>query len=153
MSENERAQGIHCGGLAVALPYSWARGVVDEFELSGVPNAPRWLAGAANVEGRIVAVVDLAAWAEPLAQDMGVTQATPARSRLLLGGDGTEAFALRFQGLPALLHCQAEDCEHSLPASLHAHLRGSARAQAGTQSWPLLDIQGLAQRWADELAQ
>lgn len=148
-AEGERAQGIRCGGLAVALPYRWARTVVETFSLSAVPLAPRWLAGAANVEGRIVAVIDLAAWAQPDA-----TAPAPHKARLLLGGDGAEAFALRFEGLPTLLRATpTATSTDGLPGPLHAYLSGSAQADNPGQPWPLLNIEALAQTWAQALAQ
>ena len=166
--EGERAQGIHCEGLAVALPYSWARAVVDSFELSGVPHAPPWLAGAANVDGRIVAVVDLARWACP-SHDTPAA-ATP-RQRLLLGGEGAQAFALRFQGLPALLRGSAQPAPTSpaapdpaaapdahaahaaaWPEALQAFVRGTAHADNHPAPWPVLDMPALTRIWAAELA-
>jgi chemotaxis signal transduction protein len=152
MSDGERAQGISCDGLAVALPYSWARGVVDSFELSGVPNAPGWLAGAANVDGRILAVVDLARWARP---DTHAAPAAAARQRLLVGGDGAQAFALRFQGLPALLRCgpaAQQPADADLPDALAPYVRGTAQAEGQAAAWPVLDMPGLARAWAAELA-
>jgi chemotaxis signal transduction protein len=155
MNDGERAQGIRCDGLAVALPYAWARGVVDSFELSGVPNAPGWLAGAANVDGRILAVVDLARWARP-DTDTQPPPASPARQRLLVGGDGPQAFALRFQGLPALLRCgpatPAPTADTDLPEALAPFVRGTAQADGQAAAWPVLDMPGLARAWAAELA-
>lgn len=152
MNDTERAQGIHCAGLSVALPYSWARGVVDDFELSRVPLAPAWLAGAANLDGRIVAVVDLATWAQPEAAP--TAHAASARSRLLLGGEGAEAFALRFTGLPTLLRCSpmTADTTKTLPPALQALVNGAASADASSGLWPVLDIVGLARLWAHALA-
>jgi chemotaxis signal transduction protein len=149
-SGNERAQGIDCGGLKVALPYSWARSVVDHFELTQVPNAPAWLAGAANVEGRVVPVIDLAVWAEP---DTPAALAT--RSRLLIGGDGAEAFGLRFMGLPALLRHDAQSLRApAVPAALQAFVQGAAASDSTDTEhrWPVLDIITLARQWANELA-
>jgi chemotaxis signal transduction protein len=149
MSEGERAQGIHCDGLPVALPYSWARGVVDSFELSGVPNAPAWLAGAANVDGRIVAVIDLAAWADP---ELAAKAPAAARARLLMGGDSAQAFALRFQGLPALLRTgSAAAPAPGLPPTLAPYVLGTATSEGDPRPWPLLDMPGLARAWAAEL--
>ena len=155
MNDTERAQGIHCAGLNVALPYSWARGVVDDFELSRVPLAPAWLAGAANLDGRIVAVVDLATWAQPEAAPAApAATAASARSRLLLGGEGAEAFALRFTGLPTLLRCgpMTADTAQTLPPALQALVNGAASADASSALWPVLDIVGLARLWAHALA-
>jgi chemotaxis signal transduction protein len=134
--------------LAVALPYRWARAVVDEYTLAAVPLAPAWLAGAANVEGRVVAVVDLLAWATPDA-----APALTSKTRLLLGGDGTAAFALRFEGLPALLHPEPGQAElATLPERLRPFVQGVARAEGAAGHWPLLNIEALAQAWGDELA-
>jgi purine-binding chemotaxis protein CheW len=145
----QRAQGIHCGGLRVALPYSWARSVVDSFELSHVPGAPAWLAGAANVDGRIVAVVDLAAWTGSANVPNGRT------TRLLIGGDGTDALALRFEGLPALLQVTASTppAATDLPDTLLPYTQGTAHADHGQGApWPLLDMPALARTWAQQLA-
>jgi chemotaxis signal transduction protein len=152
-----RAQGIRCGGLSVALPYSWARQVVDSFHLSRVPNAPPWLAGAANVDGRIVAVLDLAAWAQPEAALLDTDAAQ--RPRLLLGGTGTATLALRFQGLPALLMAEPQPgrtaqaaARAALPDRLHAYLSGVAMASSADEAWPLLDMDSFTRDRAGELA-
>jgi chemotaxis signal transduction protein len=95
----ERAQAVRCGERWIALPYGWARGAFDAGALSAVPGAPAWLAGAANVEGRIVPVLDLLAWSEP-----GRAVDAQARdARLLIGGDGDESVALLFTGMPRLV--------------------------------------------------
>jgi chemotaxis signal transduction protein len=142
----EQAQGIVSGGVPVALPYAWARQVVDVFSINPIPLAPAWLAGAANVEGRIVAVVDIGTWAlgEAAPEQPGVQQ------RLLLGGRAEEEIALRFQGLPTQLQVQpgAAAPLHELPPRLHAYATG----QAGDR-WPLLDMTALALTWAQALRQ
>lgn len=97
-----RAQAVRCGERWFAFAYGWARNAVESFEISAVPNAPAWLAGAANVEGRIVPVVDLHAWLEP-----DHWQEAPHRhARLLVGGEGDAAIALQFHGLPRLVAVQ-----------------------------------------------
>jgi chemotaxis signal transduction protein len=138
----EQAQAIHCNGLHVAVPYRWARMVVDEFELSPVPNAPIWLAGAANVEGQCVAVIDLGTWAQPQ-----VDQPVTDRNRLLLGGVGDEAFALLFQGLPMMVRESSGQ-----PAAVPARLREFVQASAGEAALPVIDPHALARLWADELS-
>jgi len=95
----ERAQALRCGDLSVALPHGWARAAIEQVELSAVPGAPPWLAGAANVEGRIVPVIDLAAWAQP----GRFIDATAKDARLLVGGTGEDSVALLFQGIPRLV--------------------------------------------------
>jgi chemotaxis signal transduction protein len=144
-AEAERAQGIDCGGLGVALPYSWARNMVEQFELSQVPNAPPWMAGAANVDGRIVAVIDLGAWLWP---DRPPTDTL--RSRLLLGGDGDDSLALRFTGLPTLMRVQAQPCD--APLRLQPFVCGSARVSGSDDAWPVIDMPALSRAWAADLA-
>jgi chemotaxis signal transduction protein len=153
--EGERAQAINCGGVQVAVPYSWARNVVEQFDVAPVPNAPAWLAGAANVDGRCVAVIDLALWLDPETPELLPPEATARRSRLLLGGEGDDAFALRFQGLPALVRSQPDGT-----AALVAGISGAAAERltpyvqgcAGDSQLPLLDLPALAQQWAAEMA-
>jgi chemotaxis signal transduction protein len=157
-----RAQAIHCGGVHVAVPYSWARAVVEQFDLAPVPNAPPWLAGAANVEGRCVAVIDLSSWLTPDTPWATTAQAVQQRSRLLLGGDGDEAFALRFQGLPGMLRVDdlaPSDTPESTPdltadvrGKLLAYVQGVAEDKTSQARLPLLDLPALAQTWAHELA-
>jgi chemotaxis signal transduction protein len=95
----ERAQAVRCGPHALALPLGWARLALEGVELSQAPGAPVWLAGAANVEGEIVPVVDLAAWLDP------ADALDPKRrdTRLLVGGQGEQALGLLFQGFPRLV--------------------------------------------------
>jgi chemotaxis signal transduction protein len=154
-----RAQRIRCGPLVVAVPYAWARGVVEDATLVSVPNAPPWLAGAANVEGRIVAVVDLQAWVDPAAP-------MPAgSSRLLLGGDGDDRVALRFQGLPQMMRLDADTAGDTagdttaatppapapeLAPSLAAFVTGIAGQ--GADAAPLIDLPALTRHWVAELA-
>lgn len=149
----QRAQGIVCGGLRVALPYSWARSVVDSFELSHVPGTPPWLAGAANVDGRIVAVVDLSAWSS--SGDGSSHRAGGQTARLLLGGGGADALALRFEGLPALLQITAGTApgKAGLPDRLLPYIQGAAQAEHGPgEHWPVLDMPSLTRTWAQQLA-
>lgn len=95
----DRAQAVRCGDRWFAFAYGWARSAVESFDLSAAPNAPLWLVGAVNVEGRILPVVDLLAWAEP-----GRWQdARDRHARLLVGGEGEAAIAVLFHGLPRLV--------------------------------------------------
>ncbi len=149
--DGERAQAIDCGGLRVAVPYQWARQIVDHFELSPVPNAPIWLAGAANVEGRCLPVVDLALWLNP--QE---APSTALRNRLLVGGEGDTAVALRFQGLPAMVRAhpapaRTDALQRAVPQRLLPFVVGQA-AEGGSAVLPLLDLSALAKTWAEEIA-
>jgi len=92
----ESAQAVWCGARWVAFPYGWSRKAVEQLPLSTVPGAPAWLAGAANVDGRIVPVIDLLAWALPgQAVDAG---AKDTRLLVLHSDDG---LASHSQGLVA----------------------------------------------------
>jgi chemotaxis signal transduction protein len=145
----ERAQAIDCGGLGVAVPYAWARNVVEDYELTPVPNAPAWLAGATNVEGRILAVVDMANWAAP--EHSG---AITARSRLLVGGAGDDSFALRFVGLPALVRVDRSVQPLSpVPQALAPYITAEAAADGTARRWPVVDMAALTQVWAAELSE
>jgi chemotaxis signal transduction protein len=160
--ELERAQAIDCNGLAIAVPYRHARSVIDDDSLVPAPNALPWLAGAANIEGHIVAVIDLHAWVDPS------RPRPPGRSRLLLCGDGEERLALRFEGLPQMVQvvpaassaptatAAAPNTQpDTLPQALRPYQRGVARSAGGTREprlWPLVDIAALARTWALQLA-
>lgn len=140
-----RAQGIDCWGLAVAVPYDWARSVVEQFELEPVPGAPGWLTGAVNLDGHIVPVVDLSAL---LRSDV---PARPARGhRLLHGGDGAARFALSFSGLPMLL--REVDAPAHPPAPLQAFACGAARSDEQSSPVPLLDMAALGRHLVASLA-
>lgn len=95
----ERAQAVRCGERWFAFPYGWARAAVEQVQLSAVPGAPAWLAGAANVEGRIVPVIDLIAWITP----GRFVDARAKDARLLVGGDGQDVMAMLFHGMPRLV--------------------------------------------------
>jgi chemotaxis signal transduction protein len=147
----ERAQAIQCGAVQVAVPYSWARTVVEQFDLAPVPNAPVWLAGAANVDGRCMAVIDLGLWLDPEAPDVLPAQASARRARLLVGGEGDAAFALRFQGLPALVHSQPAGTPALMGSAAGQRLSPYLQGSAGPAQLPLLDLPALAQQWAAEM--
>ena len=101
---SEAAQAVRCGDRWIAFPYGWARSAVEQVQLSAVPGAPAWLAGAANVEGRIVPVIDLVAWATP----GRFVDARAKDARLLVGGDGEDVAAVLFQGMPRLVRVSRE---------------------------------------------
>jgi hypothetical protein len=105
----QRVQAIGCGPYVLGFAYGWARAVVEHVELTAVPQAPAWLLGAANLEGQIVPVVDLALWA-----GAPPTPGVPG-ARLLLGGQGQEQLALSFAGLPQPLLWQAPPEPPGLP--------------------------------------
>ncbi len=100
----EAAQAVRCGERWFAFSYGWARAAVEQSHLSAVPGAPAWLAGAANVEGRIVPVIDLVAWITP----GRFVDARAKDARLLVGGDGENVAAVLFQGMPRLVRVSRE---------------------------------------------
>jgi chemotaxis signal transduction protein len=93
-------QAVQCGRWALVFNFLWTNAIIDDYELVAIPGAADWLAGAANIEGSIVPVVDLAVYFEPDAK-----QAVADRHRrLLLGGrvegSNENAAALLFSKLP-----------------------------------------------------
>ena len=104
------AQGIRCGNLALALPYGWARMVVDEFSVTAVPRAPFWLLGASSINGTVTPVVDLQLFAlgPNAAQDSGARK----KRRLLVGGiadgESNKTLAILFDDLPIQIDPSAE---------------------------------------------
>jgi chemotaxis signal transduction protein len=98
----ERAQAVRCGQYSLAVLHGWARALLESFELSAVPGAPAWLAGATNVEGEVVPVIDLQAWMAP----GEFTDITSKNTRLLVGGLGEDAVGLLFEGLPRIARVQ-----------------------------------------------
>lgn len=151
---SDRAQALTCGTQVIGVPFCWARQVIEAFELTRVPNAPPWLAGAVNADGVILPVIDLATWLDP-------TQVLPAgtRLRLLAGGDGENGFALLFDGLPmpARVAAQAPQSEPepiACPERLRPFLQGVVKPATSAVSpavWPLVDVDALANHLMTEL--
>jgi chemotaxis signal transduction protein len=147
-----RAQAIDCGGVPIAVPFSWARSVVEDFDVSPAPNAPAWLVGAVNVDGRILPVLDIAAWL-----DENAAQSVERRSKLLVGGEGEDRFALLFQGLPLMARYAADDSVAIAARGREAlapFLLGFATpsGQPALQHWPVVDARALGEHWVSELA-
>jgi chemotaxis signal transduction protein len=113
------AQGIVCGSWALALSFDWARQIVEHYEISAVPKAPSWLIGAANIEGNVLPVVDLATYFSPTMASYSVQ-----RQRLLVGGltaqSSDDAMALVFDGLPQQLNYEPQELTYAgaLPPKL-----------------------------------
>jgi chemotaxis signal transduction protein len=144
------AQGVMCGPWALAFPYSWARSIVEEVELSEVPHAPPWLLGAANIDGKVVPVFDLGLWVDA---SHGIERGPG--TYLLIGGEGDDTAGLLFRGLPALLKpcgdTNGAPQLAALPAALMEFVRGSA-LDAGGRPHALIDAVALLDTWAAELA-
>ena len=141
-----RAQAVQCGTRWFAFAYGWARHAVELPAVSRAPHAPGWLVGAANVDGRVVPVVDLLAWAEP-----GQWVDAQARdARLLVGGDGEAAVGLLFRGLPRLVSVRpATAAAPADPARLASLVHGRA---AEDEAILVLDGPRLLQTLTEELA-
>lgn len=151
------AQGILCGSWALALPFDWARQIVDRFESTPIPKAPTWLLGATNIDGNIVPVIDLGVYFGNHAPAASIDQ------RLLIGGlpasqheaDTTgDAMALVFSGLPQQLHYvpQALSYASALPVRLRELCVGVASNASG-QEFLEIDAARLLAVLSDELAQ
>ena len=112
VAERQLAQGIFCNPFHIALPYSWTKSIVEEFELVAVPKSAPWMAGIANVAGVILPVIDLSVYFSPTLQPKPIHK----QHRLLVGGDfgvGDDAvpMALLFEGLPN----QVRSMRHNTP--------------------------------------
>lgn len=125
-SEVYTGQAIVCGDWSLALNMQWANTIVDAFELVTIPRAPNWLIGAANIDGNIVPVVDLAVYFEPTMTPTVIGR----HHRIIVGGkreensegtagnDGT--FAVLFSGLPMQIQYTREaiSADAALPERL-----------------------------------
>lgn len=140
-----QAQGLRCGPWALAFPFTWARNLVDEVELSDVPHAPAWLLGAANVDGTVIPVFDLLRWLDP-------AQGTPTGpgSHVLIGGDGDQVAGLIFRGLPTRVR-PVGGTAPGVPPALAEFVRGAA-VDAQGHPWALIDAPALLEAWAAELS-
>ncbi|WKB51389.1 chemotaxis protein CheW [Eleftheria terrae] len=140
------AQGVQCGPWWLAFPFSWARSIVEELQLSEVPHAPPWLAGAANVDGKVVPVFDLALYLDP-----ELPPTTGPGALALLGGEGEQVAAIAFRGLPAMARPQAGLEAPATPAALAEFVVGAATDEGG-RAWALIDAAALMEALSAELA-
>jgi chemotaxis signal transduction protein len=130
------AQGIICGPWALAFSFNWARHIVEQFELTSVPKSPVWLLGAANVDGNIIPVVDLATYLNPEASAAAMRSHLRGQQRLLVGGltaqDAGDAVAFIFNHLPQQLRYKRSSKKIAgLPHKLQELCDGSATDAAG----------------------
>jgi chemotaxis signal transduction protein len=151
------AQGILCGSWALAFSFDWARQIVDDFQLSPLPKSPPWLLGAANVDGTILPVVDLAVY-------LGVTNAhaSQRKPRLLIGGLGSnsaaeadaDGIAICFEGLPQQLGYEPRDLTYAsaLPPRLREICTGVASDATGRE-YLEIDATLMLAALSDELSQ
>lgn len=140
------AQAVQCGPWALAFPFSWARSIVEEFDLSEVPHSPPWLLGAANVDGKVVPVIDLALYLDPQ------TPPDHGGPRLLLvGGEGEDAAGIVFSGLPAIARPQPGLQPPATPPALAEFTAGVA-SDGGSRRWVLVDAPALLEALSAELA-
>lgn len=124
------AQGIYCHPFYIALPYSWATHIVEEFELVAVPKSAPWMAGITNVAGVILPVVDLSVYFSPHLPPKPISR----QHRLLvggdlgsdIGGDDTVPIALLFERLPNQVRSARRPLSNpaSLPPALEQLCQG-----------------------------
>jgi chemotaxis signal transduction protein len=152
----ERAQAIRCGRRWLGFALGWARVALEQVELSRVPGAPDWLAGAANVDGEVLPVVDLSCWLEAEAGgEMGAmgaqTLATAGArdTRVLVGGQDEQSVGLLFTGLPRLVRVTPRPEGLVVPAALEPLVLGVADEDA---SLLILDGAALLTRLTQTLA-
>jgi chemotaxis signal transduction protein len=147
------AQGIICGSWALAFSFDWSRQIVEDFEISSIPKSPAWLVGAANIEGSILPVVDLAVYFSPTTANLTVSP----HQRLLVGrlkmDDTDEAIALLFNGLPQQLNYQSLELTYAgaLPAKLR-EVCGAVASDASGRNFLEIDVEKLMAVLADELS-
>jgi chemotaxis signal transduction protein len=139
-----RALSVQCGVRWFGFAYAWARNAVELPPISLAPHAPGWLVGAANVDGRVVPVVDLLAWVEP-----GQWVDAQARdARVLIGGAGETTLGLLFRGLPRMVSVRPGPASTEV-ARLASLVMGCAEEDPAIL---VLDGPGLLQALTDELA-
>jgi len=92
------------GGLRVAIPIEYLRGIEPFAAVTPLPRAPVWVAGVTNVRGTVVGVVDLACFL-----GVGETAAVPttapegaSRTRMLICGSGTRLVAFLVTSTPSV---------------------------------------------------
>jgi chemotaxis signal transduction protein len=147
------AQGIVCGSWALALSFDWARQIVEEFEISAIPKSPTWLLGAANVEGNIMPVIDLAMYFSPTTANLSVSP----HQRILVGGltagSADDAVALIFNGLPQQLNYEPQELTYAgaLPPKLREVCAGIACDLTG-RNFLEINVEKLMAVLADELS-
>lgn len=147
------AQGIVCGSWALALSFDWARQIVETFEISAVPKSPTWLVGAANIEGNILPVIDLAVYFSPSTASLQVSP----HQRLLVGGlqstGADDAVAFIFNGLPQQLNYEPQELTYAgaLPANLREVCDAVATDATG-RNFLEINVDKLMAVLADELS-
>ena len=140
------AQAVECGPWPLAFPFTWARSIIEDYELSEVPHAPVWLLGAANVDGRVVPVIELALYLDP------TWRPDPAATAMLLvGGEGEDAAGIVFRGLPAIARAQPGTAPPAAPPALAEFVAGTAGDGSG-RHWVLVDAPALLDALSAELA-
>lgn len=150
----KQAQGIVCGSWALAFSFDWARQIVEDFDISAIPKAPPWLLGAANIEGSIIPVVDLAVYFSTVT----VHSKAPPHQRLLVGGlialGAEDAIAFIFNDLPQQLRYEVQELTYAgaLPSKLREVCDAVASDVSG-QNYLEINIDKLLVALAEELSQ
>lgn len=134
-SVKQLAQGIVCGNWSLAFTFTWARQIVEGFEVVALPRAPGWVLGAVNINGAIVPIVDLGNY---FSESIQPAQAERGQ-RLLVGGiqaeDAEAALAVVFSQTPVQLEYLTEPIKQRelLPSRLVDVCRGIAKGDSGKE--------------------
>lgn len=134
-SVKQLAQGIACGNWSLAFTFTWARQIVEGFEVVALPRAPGWILGAVNINGAIIPIVDLGNY---FSESIEPAQAERGQ-RLLVGGiqaeDAEAALAVVFSQTPVQLEYLTEPIKHHelLPSRLMDVCRGIAKDDSGKE--------------------
>ena len=137
----------------MAFSFDWARQIVEDFEVSAIPKSPTWLLGAANIEGNILPVIDLAVYFSPTTANLTLAPS----QRLLVGGltaaGSEDAVALIFNGLPQQLNYESQELTYAgaLPASLREACDAVASDRSG-RNYLEINMDKLMAVLADELS-
>jgi chemotaxis signal transduction protein len=147
------AQGVVCGAFHLAFSFSWARQIVDQFELVSIPRSPTWVLGAVNAGGLIVPVVDL----DNYFSQSDVPAQLQRGQRLLVGGvqaeDADGAMAVIFSQTPTQLEYESRplDASQVLPPRLQEVCSAVAVGDSGRE-YLEIDLARLADALSAELS-
>jgi chemotaxis signal transduction protein len=157
--ERELFQAVRCGALAVAFPYRWATTIVEKFQLTPIPRAPAWLAGAVNIDGRVIAVVDLARYGAKgmrAVRSEDSVNSTQAK-RLLIGGihgeDDDARFGILFSGMPQQIGRSVQKLSVDLPRDANtATVTDGAIESPQGERFAVVNVERLYEQLSAELS-
>ncbi len=163
-SESRRAppelfQAVRCGALAVAFPYGWATSIVEKFQLTPIPKAPAWLSGAANIDGRIIPVIDLSNYGAKGQRSHRADALTSnsVAKRLLIGGlrdnDDDNRMAIVFSGMPQQIgRTEKESVQRSSASAESGSLTEGFIVSAQGERFAIVNVSRLFEQLSAELS-